>query len=197
MKPFSCWKCARSFSRQDSLARHIKRDKHVRASESVAQGQSNVAGATVMTDVLAINPFELPNPHFYNNGDSSLIDHQSSYVQEQPPLPNGGIDLATPGAVLHDPYFQLTWPDSEDFLQSLLSANFGSWQPPLEASVSQAHVQLSQYSPTQSAQSPWLTAEPSTSGSHGGNHAVRDLSKIITSLVSQSSLRSIFLSALY
>lgn len=78
---------------------------------------------------------------------------------------------------------QLTWPDSEVLLQSILSVDFGSWPTSSEALALPFHANETrvQPSPAQEA-SPW-TSEAAADVGEGGSYAVRDLTRIISNLV--------------
>jgi hypothetical protein len=95
---------------------------------------------------------------------------------------------------------QLTWPDSEDLLQTILSSDLSSWTMPLDI------LPFPQYSPVNAPNAqPSLGFNDSQDPSvDGGSQAVRHLSQMITSLVSHyetmlnqymASLLAIFQSA--
>ena len=105
---------------------------------------------------------------------------------------NSTVDNWTPAQVADDPFFQLTWPDSEDLLQSLLSTDFGTWQPPLETLPSHSIIANGQHASEVQVRSPWLATDGAGNTGHSGNNAVRDLSRIITSVVSHLLARASF-----
>ena len=80
-----------------------------------------------------------------------------------------------------EPFISLNWPDSEDLLNSILSTEFVNL-PSLESLPSQYIVRGDQQAEPQPV-SPWLTSDSSQSHVHGGNHAVRNLSQMINSMV--------------
>ncbi len=77
-----------------------------------------------------------------------------------------------------EPFISLNWPGSEDLLNSILSAEFTTL-PDLEILPSQSIIRGAE-EPYPEPVSPWL---PPDTSMHGGNHAVRNLSQIINSLV--------------
>jgi hypothetical protein len=85
------------------------------------------------------------------------------------------------GEASFDAIFQLTWPDSEALLQSLLGTDFDALQPPGGMFPSQLILNEQQLNtePT----SPWLNQEDRENSDHSGNQAIRNLTKIITTLV--------------
>ena len=72
------------------------------------------------------------------------------------------------------------WPDSEDLLQSILSADLSSWAP-LEASPFPPPTS-DPLVPLQTVLSPW-TQSADDSQPHGGEEAVHDLSRMIKRVV--------------
>lgn len=89
---------------------------------------------------------------------------------------------ATQGLPLENESFvSLNWPDSADLLNSILSAEFTSL-PSLEILPSQSLVRGGQELESQPV-SPWLTPDTNQGQVHGGNHAVQNLSQIISTLV--------------
>ncbi|KIW65493.1 hypothetical protein PV04_07750 [Phialophora macrospora] len=107
------------------------------------------------------------------NDPSSLMpscDALSSPYQEV----EGGMALD------QEPFISLNWPDSEDLLQSILSAEFTTL-PALEILPSQSIV-CSALELESHPVSPWLNSDSSQEHLHGGNHAVRNLSHIINSM---------------
>lgn len=90
-----------------------------------------------------------------------------------------------------DQLLQLIWPDSEDLLQSILSAELGPW--PLLETLPSHSILMSGHQTAEQVTSPWLTPSGVEGGYHGGSHAVRNLSQIISNLV--GSLLSLLPSA--
>jgi hypothetical protein len=182
-KPFSCWKCLRSFSRQDSLARHIKRDAHARTAESDLSGASDALPDHLASATLSANP---QNYLFQDSGDAALprvLEQQDQHLQDRL-TSNNTIDNWMPGGQgADDPFFQLTWPDSEELLQSLLSANYSTWNPPVETLPCQPITANENQSSEGQARSPWLANDGVDNTGQSGSNAVRDLGRIITSLV--------------
>ena len=181
-KPFSCWKCARYFSRPDSLARHMKRDAHTKGSSDTASGATHKIsdpGASINAEEKLIN---------YSDQDlDGAIDTRTAEHRSHPSgdtiSSHGAVNDSNPREVGNDPFSQLTWPDSEGFMQFLLSTDSTAWQPPLEVGPSQSFIMNTQQASDAQPVSPWLTADAAAGGVHGGNYAVRDLGNIITTLV--------------
>jgi hypothetical protein len=82
---------------------------------------------------------------------------------------------------------QLTWPDSEDLLQTILSSDLSSWTMPLDI------LPFPQYSPVDmpNTQLPLSLPESHGPSIDGGSQAVRHLSQMITSLVSHYDIMPI------
>lgn len=95
-------------------------------------------------------------------------------------LPAGEYQSTPEISLENEPFVSLNWPDSADLLTSILSAEFTTL-PSLETLPSQSIVRGEQELESQPA-SPWLTKDMDR-GLHGGNHAVRNLSHIINTLV--------------
>ncbi|ETI26008.1 hypothetical protein G647_02785 [Cladophialophora carrionii CBS 160.54] len=98
----------------------------------------------------------------------------------------------------HEPFGSLNWPDSEDLLNSILSAEFTTL-PALEVLPSQSIVCGTTDLESHPVAS-WLTFDSNQDHLHGGNHAVQSLSHIInstsgdvTSTAQSLGLTSVFL----
>lgn len=174
------------------MVRHLKRDFHPRILDNDVAGTSN--SMLDHSEVATINA----NPHSYSFHDFENSAHSEALEQRDRLLPqdtltsDSTIDAWMPGQIVNNQLFQLTWPDSADFLQSLLSADFGTWQPPLETFPSQSILGNSHLASERQSRSPWLATDSTGNTVHSGNDAVRDLSLIITSLVSYLASHSAF-----
>jgi uncharacterized C2H2 Zn-finger protein len=184
LRPFSCPRCNREFSRQDSLARHFR-------SHSRVQGHAEQAIGTVsasrpcrwVSDPSGSCSADLDSQSPLGEAQIELLEHQASNAV---PPTNEATALTEQAFVDNstDPFLQLTWPDSEDLLHSILSANLGPWPQSWEAVPPQLILATGNQGSGQ-VQSPWLTSATDGSTDHAGNHAVRNLTQMITSLVSQ------------
>jgi hypothetical protein len=87
-------------------------------------------------------------------------------------------------ALDQEPFISLNWPDSEDLLQSILSAEFTTL-PALEVLPSQSIIRNALELEPHPVSS-WLTSDSKQEHLHGGNHAVQNLSQIIKSMVGWS-----------
>ena len=99
------------------------------------------------------------------------------------PLSHGSSTNRTHDSVLNPPFeadMQLTWPDSEDLLQTILSSDLSTWAMPLDI------LPFPQYSPINVSTAQNVVEFPGTHdpSMDGGGQAVRHLSQMITSLVS-------------
>lgn len=111
--------------------------------------------------------------------DTAVAPPPIAQTRVQPPDP-ASQPLLGEMSLDQEPFISLNWPDSEDLLNSILSAEFTSL-PALEILPSQSIVRGAR-EPDPGPASPWLTSNINQRV-HGGNHAVRNLSQIINSLV--------------
>lgn len=77
--------------------------------------------------------------------------------------------------------FQLNWPDSENLLQTILSAELENWPASEYLAPELPTSENHQYG--EEAESPWVQSTTHQGNSHGGNDAVSNLSRLITSVV--------------
>lgn len=112
--------------------------------------------------------------------ESATAARSSSQVGIDDPA-SGPQDIMDEMSIDQEQFISLNWPDSEDLLNSILSTEFANL-PSLEILPSQSIVSGAPVIEVPPA-SPWLTSNSSQSHVHGGNHAVQNLSHIITSLV--------------
>lgn len=166
-KPFACNACDHRFSRQDSLARHQQRTGHGREG-----GNRNVHGA-----------FPPPTTHenadwaeetatsltFFDSTDGQS-HHQADQIQEI--TDSGRMD-----PTIYDPFLQLTWPDSEDLLQSILNNGIDPSAPYIETLPPQVPPSADSEVSRQ-AVSPWLPQD-NAGRPREGSEAVRNISQII------------------
>jgi hypothetical protein len=132
---------------------------------------------------------------FHDFGDSAqsrVSKPQDLHPLQEALTSNSTVENWTPAQVADDPFFQLTWPDSEDLLQSLLSTDFSTWQPPLETLPSHSIAANGHHASEEQVRSPWLAIDGAGNTAHSGNNAVRDLSRIITSVVGHLLARASF-----
>lgn len=177
-KPFSCGQCEQSFTRQDSLNRHQQR-----------QGHYGRATASQPADSYTANPGPLAS----TKPDNVMEEVPSSSLHSPLAEPPDMADAHVPNAMGMDPFseveplqhdytdnsfMQLTWPDSEAFLQSILNGDIPSWSQGFEALPSRYLFQ-SPNSTAKDQQSPWL-ADSAIDNPSSGTTAVRSISQIIS-----------------
>jgi hypothetical protein len=165
-RPFACNVCNQQFTRPDSLVRHRRRH------------EETFSNAHTLA----------PEPRASTEVHASHLEAESSAHESQSPsqsrgyIPNSTYQVGLDEVSLdQEPFSSLNWPDSEDLLNSILSAEFTSL-PSLEVLPSQSFVRGTEDLTSQPV-SPWLTADLDQSQVHGGNHAVQNLSQMINSLV--------------
>ena len=192
LKPYSCPTCIQTFSRQDSLARHLKRHTHTRG--TVNDPASTSHGLQTSPTSLPATPergsYAFQN--LANNTDSQLLGHieqQGQILRSNLNAIENASTSVVSGEASFDPLLQLTWPDSEALLQSLLATDFDALQQsggmfPSQAAFSNDHQLNSE------ATSPWIDQENRENDDHSGNQAIRNLTKIITTLVCISSVHA-------
>ena len=175
-RPYTCNQCSRGFARQDALLRHQRRYAHGGLHPSSAsQPLSPVIGGSEPSSK------DGPDHDKHSVRKANTAMDRTSPVAEVTSSSHIGIDMPTetsPSAQ-DDHFFQLTWPDSENLLQSILSSEFSTF-PPLDIFPSQPIVRTGAVTEDQ-AVSPWLTSIQTSAQGHGGNSAVQNLSQIITS----------------
>lgn len=172
VRPFICKECKRSFSRQDSLARHeklhLRRDSSKYAPSPSISTPIGVAAPALPTpdysvDTSYINTSAAPSTDSGHSWFGQPMVDDASFVDIQQ---NGDLD------------FQLIWPDSEKLFQSLMSADTSSHVPlgtlPLPSSFDDFGIGPSDHH---------SGAEAIPIG--GGHQAVHGVSKMISNLVSQ------------
>ena len=164
-RPFVCESCDRHFTRPDSLARHAKRHQH-EASKGIAPYSS--LSNTPQPAPETRNSFTKPQDIEYTFSTETPSSAANAEFQQD----NGLSDESFPS---------LNWPDSTELLNSILSAEFMAL-PSLEMLPSQSIVRGGSVMDEEPV-SPWLTSETDQGRTHGGNHAIQNLSQIINTLV--------------
>ncbi|KAJ9610536.1 hypothetical protein H2200_005313 [Cladophialophora chaetospira] len=163
-RPYVCETCSQSFTRPDSLARHKRRHNEIPPDAVAYEHQVDKSRLVPESDPVARPPSEAISTLQTGMNAPESTSH----------------DMLEEMSLDQEPFISLNWPDSEDLLNSILSAEFANL-PSLEVLPSQSMVRGAQESEQQPV-SPWLTSDASQSQMHGGNHAVRNLSQIINSL---------------
>ncbi|KAK5464639.1 hypothetical protein LTS15_001201 [Exophiala xenobiotica] len=193
-KPFTCALCQRSFSRQDSLARHEK--LHTRR-------RTTKGGCATETVVKPPTPDSLGSIDI-NDQTTTAPDTTYEYagtVPDQQPFNSLSTSVLQSAPQSLDVDFDLIWPDSEDLFQSIMSTETSNqWQMPLGTlpfSASPTASDVAFGTPSS------FDERPSSIGTipSGGNHqAVQDVSKMVSNLSSSvtaaaksTSITSIFL----
>ena len=169
VKPFVCTSCDHHFSRQDSLARHQQRSGHGRSNDD-----SNVSRA--------VTPPSANDNWQWTDGEeaaSSLTFFNSTGGQ-----PHHGTDQVHQSTDpvpmdpdIYDPFLQLTWPDSEDLLQSILNNSIDPTVPNIETLPPQVPPTVGSEASRQ-VPSPWLPQDD-VGRPREGSEAVRNVSQII------------------
>lgn len=171
-KPYVCRECNRSFSRQDSLARHEKLHARRRATRDAASPSPLVDKPVTPESVQSIDPSE-ENGSEFSSAARSVVPGSASTTTHPPPVTQS-VDLD----------FDLIWPDSEDLFQTIMSSDAANqWQIPLGTLPFSASPSASE-GPFGTPRS--FDHRPASIGSipSGGNHqAVQDVSKMISNLV--------------
>lgn len=185
-RPYRCKKCQRTFSRQDSLARHEK--LHTRKDTNNYPSPPSPPSSLVSQSSLAtsLSPFGSTNI----NGDSTTAhgcegEISSSYSAQNTPITNM---FNVPQSADLD--FDLIWPDSEDLFETIMaSENTNQWQMPFTTLPITSHtfqtndMALETSNPFhEKVKSPSIGAIP-TGESH---RAVHNVSEMVTSLVSRT-----------
>ena len=175
-RPHTCVQCNRGFARQDALLRHQKRYAHGGLHpSSTSQLLSPVTEGST--------PSNKNGPDHYRHSARQINTAIDGIFRaaEATSSSHIGIDMPTetPPFTHDDHFFQLTWPDSENLLQSILSSEFSAFSP-MDIFPSQPKVR-SGAAPEDQAVSPWLASIQTSAQGHGCNSAVQDLSQIITS----------------
>lgn len=80
--------------------------------------------------------------------------------------------------------FHLNWPDSENLLQSILSADLDNW-PAFHAPELPI---LDNHEQDEERESPWVQSVTGRGSSHTGDEAVSNLTRLITSVVGSQAL---------
>ncbi|KAJ9610238.1 hypothetical protein H2200_005015 [Cladophialophora chaetospira] len=188
-KPYQCKQCKRSFSRQDSLARHEK--LHLRRRDpdelfSPAESIDKPVTPESMRSNDWADAFPLVAP--------TALDFPSAPLLE--PVPQASTTQLTSGLDLD---FELIWPDSEDLLQTLLSTDATNQFPlgTLPFSAPSSSSDMTYDTPSS------FDERPSSIGAipFGANQqAVQDVSKMVsnasssvTAAAKSNSITSVFL----
>lgn len=181
-KPFSCEKCSQAFSRLDSLNRHKQRRGFCGSSheqQSVPEAETRLAVSDDARDPNDLpgedQSLSIPSPPL----DISLSDPPNTHISPRD---------SSHGAAMSDPenldngFMNLTWPDSEALLQSILNTNLSSWPQNIEAVPSQFVFKIPDQASIPVA-SPWLSND-ATEGLVSGANAVRSISQMISNVSS-------------
>lgn len=184
-KPFQCTHCLRSFSRQDSLARHYKlhtRSGHATSNE-FETNNTHDKNKPVTPESIDSASLHLDNdsvhPRAADHGQR-LLNDASPLENDPPPIPQVAADLD----------FDLIWPDSENLFQTIICPDItDQWQLPLGTlpfSASPGPSEIAFGTPRS------FDERPSSIGmipSGGNTQAVHDVSKMISNLVGDTSLQ--------
>lgn len=174
-KPFACPSCRRQFSRQDSLSRHIKLHRQPNQPlDPVTEGlapQGHVLESEHRPTLSDAGHAPLRQP---SGAEMRTLEPVADSINTLSDLrENNSITIPTN----HDGDVHLTWPDSEDLLQTILSADLESWQLPLDLlPLPQHDTQRTVFDHFYPTQDLTLLEEASP--------AVRNLSQMITAKVS-------------
>jgi Zinc finger, C2H2 type len=126
-RPYRCKECQRTFSRQDSLARHEKlhsrKDTHNYPSPP-SPPSSLISQSSLATSLSPFGGTILNSLSPATNGNE--IDIHTSHSEQNTPIENM---FNIPQSADLD--FDLIWPDSEDLFETLMaSENTNQWQMP-------------------------------------------------------------------
>ena len=173
-KPFPCPSCHREFSRQDSLARHQRRHGHGREVEE--NGGADLAVNSAQTEPIGVaNTLAVNSITEGSNPNLVPADTTSDEVLQQ-----------------------LTWPDAEGFLQSILSNSLDYWAPNLETLPSQ-YVYGALDHRVDNTPSPWLPhsaeqqLQDGSDAIHSVSQIIADLSTNVTSEAQSNGLSTVFI----
>lgn len=177
VRPFVCKDCKRSFSRQDSLARHqklhLRRDSTKYAlSPSASSTSSRFAIPALPTPENSIdNQPTAVTPSTSQSGwlDTQSIEESAGFMEI---AQNSELDL------------QLVWPDSEDLFQTLISADPVPHTPLGALPLSATFDATSFVDPFGGERRPDQRPARETIPAGGGHMAVHGVSKMISALVS-------------
>jgi hypothetical protein len=188
LRPYRCKECQRTFSRQDSLARHEK--LHTRKDTNNYPSPPSPPSSLVSHSSLATSFSPLGGTLI--NGDSPTAhgcqgEISSSYSAHNTPITDM---FSVPQSADLD--FDLIWPDSEDLFETLMaSENSNQWQTPFTTLPitshtfhMENHVMDTSNTVHEKVKSPSIGSIP-TGESH---RAVHNVSEMVTSLVSRTQL---------
>lgn len=169
VKPFACSACDHRFSRQDSLARHQQRTGHGRASDGYDASRTTSLPSVHQNMEWADSVGPATSLTFF---DATVggADHQADQIHEI-------TDSGPMNPNIYDPFLQLTWPDSEDLLQSILNNNIDPSAPYIETLPPQIPPSANSEASRQ-AVSPWLPQD-GAGRPREGSEAVRNIRQII------------------
>lgn len=176
-KPFACDQCNQNFTRLDSLTRHQQRTGHnvgfapSRLVDNQILGpQRPSANAGRASDEMSATSFHAPLPELSDtiNADIPGVLNTDAFGDVEESQPDNA-ESAFP---------QLTWPESEAFLQSILNVDIPSWPQSFEALPSRYLLQTPNPMAPE-VQSPWLASNAVESSTTGTN-AVQSISQIIS-----------------
>lgn len=183
LRPYRCKECQRTFSRQDSLARHEKLHtrKETNNYPSPPSPPSSLMSQSSLTT--SLSPFR---GTIVNGESPSASGHQiemsTSHSEQNTPIEN---IFNMPQSVDLD--FDLIWPDSEDLFETLMATeNTTQWQMPVTTLPITSHASQTNNSVMETGP-PFRdkVADPSIGSIPTGesHRAVHNVSEMVSSLV--------------
>lgn len=162
--------------------RHLKRHNHTRKPVDDVTGPSRALHTHSTSSTTTPERISHSLPKLANRTDYQFLQQHVPAIPSNLNLAGHASANAATDEASFDPIFQLTWPDSEALLQSLLGTDFDVLQPPTGLLSSQSVFSNDQQLNVE-PKSPWLNEEDRENGDHSGNQAIRNLTRIITTLV--------------
>lgn len=184
-RPYRCKECQRTFSRQDSLARHEKLHTRKEAPHNYPSPPSPPSSLVSQSSLTtSLSPFGMGNLNSESpapNGPPS--DISTSYGEQSTPISNV---FNMPQSADLD--FDLIWPDSEDLFETLMaSENTTQWQMPFATLPITSHVlQASNNLVEAPTPSRGKSSSIGTIPSGESHRAVHNVSEMVTTLVSRT-----------
>lgn len=172
MRPFTCKECKRTFSRQDSLARHEK--LHLRT-DGTKYAISPSASTPLMSLPALPTPEHSVDTTYTNPSGSSAASIQGWNLNNPSVVDDASFIDMSQNADLD---FQLIWPDSEELFQSLMAVDTASHIPLGTLPMSS---NFDNVTPRDLFEQNRSATEAIPSG--GGHQAVHGVSKMISALV--------------
>jgi uncharacterized Zn-finger protein len=184
-RPYRCKECQRTFSRQDSLARHEKLHARKDAPHNYPSPPSPPSSLVSQSSLAtSLSPFGLGTV----NGESpasrgTQSEISASYGEQHTPIENV---FNVPQSADLD--FDLIWPDSEDLFETLMASDTNQWQMPFTTLPITSHALQANNSvmesPNLGDKRPSIGKIPS-----GESHrAVHNVSEMVTTLVSETNI---------